>query len=148
MPNENSSAISLPSSGENIMAPKNLEECQWEIEHLRQCELDRDAIEVEAIDPQTGNATARLYCQFRAPFRARRQDDPQGKPKMWQYVYSITEAHPARVLHEFVTKHHKMRLVPFLLCSEAHDKMREAQLKEEAEHPSKETAGKIEEEAR
>ncbi len=130
------------------MPPETREQCQAEIDHLRRDEPDFDELLVDAIDPDTREVVARLYLQFRSPFRSRRQEgyamthqDP-AKPQKWQYNYSMDENDPAQVLHAFNSKYRAMKLELFLSSSRQHEKMRDAQLRRRAEQAADQDAGR------
>ena len=128
------------------MPPETREQCQAEIDHLRRDEPDFDELLVDAIDPDTREVVARLYLQFRSPFHSRRQEgyamthqDPT-KPQKWRHNYSIDEDDPARVLHAFNAEYSAMKLHPSLSSSRQHEKMRDTQLRRQAEQAADQDA--------
>ncbi len=130
----------------NLLAPKTLEDCQHEIDQLRLHSPDFDLLFVDALHPETGTLIARLRCQFRAPYSCGVQTgallpkDPSDDAEKWQYRFSITADGPAHVLHAFLTEYSAMKTEPSLSYTDRHDKMRDEQLRQQAESTADEDA--------
>src|SRR5882672_5798493 len=107
------------------MAPATLEQCQHEIDRLRDNAMDFDELFVDAIDPDTGNVVERFYCKFRPPFRALVQDhdllqqDASKTQQKWRYRFVIpdVEATLVQQFHAFTSQHTMkgMNLEPSLM---------------------------------
>lgn len=132
------------------MKHTTLEECQREIDRLRDHEPDFDELYVDAIDPLSSKIVERFFCKFRPPFRARVQDYDllhQGSDQVqqkWRYRFVIPDDESTLVkqFHIFMSENAKkgMKLDPSLSYSKHWDKQRDAELRCQAEQAADDDA--------